>query len=143
MRQILLIMLGLSVSVYANFSRDNTTEIVTDNNTGLEWQDDANASSVTKTWTEAIVYCEGLDLGSYTDWRLPNFNELYYIADRSKRNPAIDATFQNVSSNNYWSSTTVVGYEDYAWDVRFSYGLGYWGNKSNSYYIRCVRAGQS
>ena len=139
MKQILLIMIGLSVFSYGDFTRDNATQVVTDNTTGLQWQDDVN---VTKTWTQAIDYCETLTLGANSDWRLPNFNELYFIADRSKRNPAIDSAFQNVVSNNYWSSTTVVGLEYNAWNVYFNYGDDFWNRKSNSGYVRCVRDGQ-
>jgi len=139
MRAILLIMIGLSVSVWADFSRDAATQIVTDNNTGLQWQDDVNTS---KNWTAAIDYCETLTLGGHTDWRLPNFNELYYIADRSKSNPAMNSTFQNVVSGSYWSSTAVVGNENNARYVFFYNGNGNWYPKSFSLYVRCVRDGQ-
>jgi len=139
MKKIIIAMLGLSVALLADFTRDDSTQIVTDNSTTLQWQDDTN---ITKSWTEAISYCEALTLGGHSDWRLPNFNELYSIADHSKSNPAIDSTFINVVSNLYWSSTTVVGHEDRAWVVDFNYGNGTWGNKSNSYYVRCVRDGQ-
>lgn len=141
MRQIPLIMIGLSISLYADFTRDDATQIVTDNSTGLQWQDDSDAKTVTKKWTEAIAYCEGLTLGGHDDWRLPNSNELYYIADRSKRNPAIDSTFQNVYFGDYWSSTTVVGNEDDAWGFNFQdFGYDYLDDKSRFYYVRCVRA---
>jgi len=133
-------MIGLSVSLWADFSKDNITNIVTDNTTGLQWQD--NATPVTMTWTAAINYCEALTLGGQSDWRLPNFNELYFLADRSKSNPAIDSTFQNVVSNDYWSSITVVGNENYAWLVDFNGGGDNLYRKSDSYYARCVRDGQ-
>ena len=142
MKKILLILTGLSVLLFADFSRDSSTKIVTDNTTGLQWQDDSDAKTVTKTWIEAINYCEALTLGGHSDWRLPNFYELYYLADRSKRSPAIDSTFQNIVSDGYWSSTTIVGSEDYAWVVNFDYGGDYGGNKSYSHRVRCVRAGQ-
>ena len=119
----------------ADFSRDS--DIVADSVTGLEWQDD---ESVEKSWEEAIEYCEALELGGHTDWRLPNFNELYTIADHTKSNPAIDDIFQAVASNGYWSSTTIVGDKNSAWGIGFSFGDGDWDNKSNSYYVRCVRA---
>ena len=139
MRQIFLIMIGLSVSIWADFTRDSTTQIVTDTNTKLQWQDN---EIVSKKWTEAIDYCEALTLGGYNDWRLPNQNELRSIADRSKNKPAISSTFQNVVSNYYWSSSTVVGYEYLAWSVYFRYGYEYWGGKSGVSYVRCVRDGQ-
>ena len=142
MKRILLIIVGLSVAIFADFSRDNIAQIVTDNTTELQWQDDEDAKNISKNWKDAIVYCEALELGGYSNWRLPNFNELYYIADRSKSSPAIDNTFQNVVSDYYWSSTTVVGRESNAWRVDFSSGNDSWNNKSNSNYIRCVRDGQ-
>ena len=141
MKQIWIIV-GLTVALLADFSRDDSTQIVTDNNTSLQWQDDDNASSLTLNWKDAIEFCEALELGGYSNWRLPNFNELYFLADRSKRNPAIDSTFENVVSNRYWSSTTVVGSEYCAWSVGLYSGRDYWNNKSYSYYVRCVRDGQ-
>jgi len=42
----------------------------------------------------------------------------------------------------YWSSTTYAGNSDAAWYVYFSYGSQYYYNKTNSNYVRCVRAGQ-
>ncbi len=139
MKKIIIMMLGLSVALLADFTRDDSTQIVTDNSTTLQWQDDTN---ITKSWTEAISYCEALTLGGHSDWRLPNFNELYSIADHSKRDPAIDSTFINVVSDGYWSSTTVVSYEGRAWNVYFYYGNDRWRTKSKSNYVRCVRDGQ-
>jgi len=142
MKRILSIMIGLSLAAQADFVRDDATQIVTDTHTGLQWQDNNDAKIITKKWTEAISYCEDLNLGEHTDWRLPNFNELYFLADRSKRDPAISSVFQNIVSNSYWSSTTVVGLEDNAWRDHFDDGGGYWDYKSGVYHVRCVRDGQ-
>ena len=139
MKQIFLMMIGLSVSIWAGFTRDNSTSIVIDSSTTLQWQDDINVS---KTWTQAIEYCENLTLGSHIDWRLPNENELYSLSDMSKSNPAIESIFKNVASYFYWSSTTYAGGSGYAWYVYFDYGGQFYGIKTNSYYVRCVRAGQ-
>ena len=139
MKQIFLMMIGLSVMLFADFSRDNNMQIVTDSSTTLQWQDDINVS---KKWTEAIAYCENLTLGSHTDWRLPNENELYSLSEISKRNPAIDSIFKNTVPSYYWSSTTYAGFRDRAWYVFFRDGNQGYRNKSDSGYIRCVRAGQ-
>ena len=53
---------------------DNGDGTVTDNGTGLMWQQ-ATAPG-TYTWEQALVYCENLDLANHTDWRLPTVKEL-------------------------------------------------------------------
>ncbi len=139
MRQILLITLGLSTALFASFSKNGN--IVTDSSTGLQWQDDAVGSNM--TWTAAIDYCETLTLDTYSDWRVPNLNELTSMVDNTKANPSIDTSvFQNTAPNDYWSSTTYAGGSDSAWYVYFSYGGQYYKGKTNSGYVRCVRAGQ-
>ena len=45
-------------------------------------------------------------------------------------------------SDNYWSSTTVVGNENNAWNVNFNRAFDNWNNKSNNNYVRCVRDGE-
>jgi hypothetical protein len=129
----------------ADFSRDGDG-VVTDNTTGLQWQDDIN---ITKNWEDAIDYCETLTLGTHTDWRLPNFNELYSIVDRSKINPAIEAIFQNVVLDHYWSSTTQISSKRNAWSINFVDGSDQQSDKYkmnndkfNNYNVRCVRVGQ-
>lgn len=46
--------------------------IVTDDVTGLQWQDDTIGTAL--SWQEAINSCEALNLDSFNDWRLPNLN---------------------------------------------------------------------
>jgi len=139
MKKIFFIMIVINIALWANFSRNNVTKIVTDSTRSLQWQDDVNIS---KTWIEAIDYCEALTLGGYSDWRLPNFNELYYIADRSKAYPVINSVFHNVTPRFYWSSMSVAEKASSAWVIDFYYGGDYWNSKSLSGNVRCVRIGQ-
>jgi hypothetical protein len=128
---------------------NNGDDTVTDNVTGLMWQDNADVKTVTKKYENsddstdtAFTYCKNLTLGNYTDWRLPTIDELVYITDKGRVNPAIDTTkFNNVASNNYWSSTTNAFFSSSAWVVNFNYGNDYNNDKSSSYFVRCVRAG--
>jgi hypothetical protein len=141
MKKIILIMLGLSISLMADMVRDNTTMIVTDNVTHLEWRDDD--AVISKSWTQAIVYCEGLDLNG-TDWRLPNINELTSLIDYTFTNdnwkyPA----FKNTADAAYWSSTTKAEVFASAWYLDFSATDNNRDKeKTASYNVRCVRAGQ-
>ncbi len=138
-----------------SYTRDDVNEIVTDNVTNLMWQDN---ESVQKKWVTqvnydagnysdtsgdtATTYCTNLALGGHNDWRLPTIEELVYITDKGRVNPAIDPEFENVSSSVYWSSTTNVDYTGAAWDVYFNYGGDNHDYKHNAAYVRCVRDGQ-
>ena len=143
MKKIVLSLLMILTIVYADFTRSNG--IVTDNKTGLQWQDDYSDNGgyiKSAKWTDAIVYCESLSLGGYDDWRLPNIIELRSIVDRSLVNPAIDPTFLSVTSYFYWSSTAHTYYAGGVWVVDFSDGNSNDYSKSHTYYVRCVRGGQ-
>ncbi len=106
----------------ANRFIDNGDGTVTDNLTGLMWQQetaDLNHDGIITsgdidepgpdqtTWQEALQYCDDLLLGTHTDWRLPNIRELHTIIDYSRRNPSIHPVFRCVSYI-YWSSTSGV-----------------------------------
>ena len=119
---------------------DNGNGTVTDNNTGLMWQ--AKDDNTTRTWEQALAYCEGFSFAGYSDWRLPNVKELESITDDTTYNPAIDTTyFPNTDASFYWSSTTVANYTSRSWLVYFSDGHVDSGadKTSSSYYVRCVR----
>ena len=121
---------------------DNGDGTVTDTDTGLMWQKDTAPG--TYTWQQALSYCEDLifPAGGYSDWRLPNRNELQSIVDYSRYNPSIDPIFNAVSSW-YWSSTTGASSPFNAWVVYFYYGYFNCYYKSYyDYYVRAVRGGQ-
>lgn len=128
---------GLSDSLAIN--GDGT---VTDTSTGLMWQQETAAEMA---WESAISYCEDLSLAGYSDWRLPNINEVRSLVDYSKYyNPAIDiSSFPDTVSSSYWSSTTFPNYSNRAWLVVFVSGYIVENAKSSSYYLRAVRGGQN
>ncbi len=142
---ILLVMMAVffaAAAEAANFV-DNGNGTVTDNKTGLMWQQGESGSG---TWDSALSYCEGLPLGGHSDWRLPNTKELESLTDDTRYNPAIDtAFFPNANASVFCSSTTYAGNPGYAWGVAFYDGGVYGYDKKYSYdlYARCVRGGQS
>jgi len=139
MKKIILIMIGLSTALFASFSKNGN--IVTDSNTGLQWQDDAIGTMM--SWAAAIDHCEDLNLDLQNDWRLPNIKELISIMDDTKINPSMEgAVFANTASDIYWSSTTFAYYSNYAWHVYFYNGFQDYYKKSDGGYVRCVRTGQ-
>ena len=86
---------------------DNGDGTVTDNATGLMWQqeDDGN----TYNWKDALAYATSSELAGHTDWRLPNTKELQSIVDYDKTTfPAIDEDYFVCTNDDswFWSSTT-------------------------------------
>jgi hypothetical protein len=129
--------------------------IAKDSATGLMWQDEpiteAEKTAIEKytnngkvgNWNYAKAYCENLTLGGYSDWRLPNIYELTTLLDNTKSSdPQVLDGIENIASDSYWSSTTGASGSSNVWLVLFSYGYDSWNDKTNSFYVRCVRAGQ-
>ncbi len=70
---------------------DNGDGTVTDNVTGLVWTQELSEASM--PWSDASGYCESLEVGSITDWRLPNIKELWSIRDFSTGWPWVDTDY--------------------------------------------------
>ena len=119
---------------------DNGDGTVTDNDTGLIWQ---QGESSTMPWLFALSYCEELVLpAGQTDWRLPNQKELQSIVNYDTYDPSIDTTFfPGTVTSYYWTSTTRANNLYEAWMVYFNVGGVGTTSKTGSYYVRCVRSG--
>ena len=105
---------------------DNGDGTVTDEATGLMWQQDDGG--VTLDWVEALSYCESATTAGYDDWRLPNAKELQSIVDYG-RSPdttgtaAIDPIFSVTNIQAwYWSSTTLLESPDGSQAVYVAFG---------------------
>jgi hypothetical protein len=121
--------------------RENEDVTMTDNMTGLMWQQEDNDASY--TWEQALTYCEDtLTLAGYSDWRLPSRRELVSIVDHGTIGPCIDSTSFPNTLSFYWSSTSSAYFTSYAWYVHFYHGYVDSYPKSYNHYVRCVRAGQ-
>lgn len=73
--------------------------IVRDSVTGLMWQQTDGGEM---TIESAMLYCDTLTLGGFTDWRLPNAQEAYSIMNQEYNNPAIDTNFFTKTTAQYW-----------------------------------------
>jgi len=135
--------------LYGDFYKEENRVI--DVLTAFLWQDEEYSQSELDAYSQgsstqkvqnfaaAINYCENLSLDGYTDWRLPNFTELYLLVDRNLSAPAINDTFENVPNGKYWSSTTVEIDESMGWIVDFEHGNSEWLSKDTPAYVRCIR----
>lgn len=117
---------------------DNGDDTVTDNATGLIWQQEDD--NIQRNWADAGTYCGNLDLGGSTDWRLPTIEELKSLVDYGTSIPAINVTyFTGTISSGYWSSTTYANDSNEAWNFNGEYGSIGWWNKTLTYNVHCVR----
>ena len=117
------------------------TIVTPENNTSLVWEDSLHNTEEKVTHKEAKEYCETLNLGEFTDWRLPTLSELSTIVDYGSYKPAISKAFKHTDDDTlYWSSTPYAGSKGDYWGVNFKDGST--DNASGIYdrYVRCVRA---
>jgi hypothetical protein len=126
---------------------DHGNGTVTDNMTGLMWvkaPHSLTGNSGTMTWNNAIDFCNGLSHAGHSDWRLPNVRELQSLIDYGRFNLALPSghPFTGVQSSSYWSSSTYAGGTDHAWFVDLRHGGVLNVNKTDTYYVWPVRAGQ-
>ena len=127
---------AFAMPLLAEFSSTtvNGDVIVTDTKTGLVWQ---KTYETGKNWQAALDYCENLTYAGYSDWRLPDKNELASLVNYEKYNPASD--FPDMPSQYFWSSSTRVNNTSSAWNVNFNNGFVDDGSKTNDSNVRCVR----
>jgi len=123
---------------------DNGDDTMTDNLTGLMWTKDANLPNGTMDWYSALDFCNNLELGGHTDWRLPNVNELESLINANEANSATwlnGQGFTNVQARNYWSSTTYASSTGGTWVVGMrGGGVGAFYRSNYSFYVWPVRA---
>lgn len=121
-------------------------KIVIDLATGLMWAANGNEEGCVDgsaiAWTSALGYAEALTFAGYTDWRVPNINELTSLINYGLVTMMIDEPpFRNTQVGKYWSSTTKAQYTEAAHYVMYINGYIYYEAKTANNYLRCVRGG--
>jgi hypothetical protein len=138
--------LGTSILNTFNDSKSSFTDMgdyVYDSNYGLDWQD--GDSGDTLNWTNAMAYCESLDLGGKAvgSWRLPNLGEIVTLIDwgaGGADSNYFPAVFSDTTNKYMWTSTSLPSDDGLAYSIVLDYGLVYNDYKASdySYYARCV-----
>ena len=126
---------------------DNGDGTITDNCTKLMWaqggtraligeEDNYPLSPRPKTisWNNAVNLCNNLNLGGYTDWRLPNIFELLITVSSNFR----IFPWESAYSFYYWAFTS---FDNEAWGMENANNLGNTQlfSKNNGLYIQCLR----
>ena len=101
---------------------NNGDGTITDENTGLMWQKTPDFKH--HNYYDAFYYVDSLEIGGYTDWRMPTIKELYSLLnsngelfpeDLEKSQPYLDTDYFDFEydkrmpyAGQYWSSTKYV-----------------------------------
>ncbi len=130
---------------------DNGNGTINDAMLNLMWQNDysdnkgydTNGTAPQINHADAISYCSAIDLSGHNDWRLPSRRELQSLVDYSKPHPGpviADAFVSTTQVDDwYWTGTDFSAVTTAAWSVHFDDGFVTAVDKSNSFYVRCVR----
>ncbi len=112
---------------------NQTSNTPYDPNLPLEWQNIGITYGKTLSWSEAISYCDNLELSGFSDWRLPRIEELRNAFQLSSK-PVF--TINDV----FWSITGVEENPSNAYSINGN-GQFQWQNSSkmDKYNALCVR----
>lgn len=118
--------------------------VVLDRATNLIW----NINRINNLkWVEALAYCENMEYAGFTDWRLPNRNEMISIINYNKYFPASDMPFDIPADEKrlFYALTSSIRSVSgsHIWDIPINLGgltyLTYDFSAATTYYTICVR----
>jgi hypothetical protein len=129
---------------------DNANGTVNDNKTNLMWQKcslgqtysagNCTGVAITATWEMALKSASTDTKYNYTDWRVPNKNELASLVESACYFPAINEGIFPVTPNAiFWTASPTSSFTNFTWTVSFDYGVVGPSLKENSNYVRLVR----
>jgi hypothetical protein len=126
---------------------------VTHQVTGLMWMrcslgqkwggKSCNGEASSFPWENALQASSRNEFASFSDWRLPNKNELETIIEESCHSPAInERIFPATPSAYFWTSSPYAGLAHGAWSIDFGYGAVNASVKTGNLHVRLVRGGR-
>lgn len=127
----------------AELTRDHATQVVTDSDTKLQWEDNSK-DPIKKNWGSANEHCDNLDFAGSDDWRLPSFEELETLAKVSKVKFPEKPILKSLPTfgGTFWTSETMTKGESAAVGIKFDtfdYGDRQEAVQDLEYSVRCVR----
>ena len=116
---------------------DNGDGTATDPKTGLMWLKATLGDGQRMTYDQALEAIAALG----PEWRMPDFDELHGLVDRSRYSPAIDTSvFPDTKNGAYRTSTPTAWASRAAWFVNFNDGHSNVCYRNNNYaFVRACR----
>jgi len=108
-------------------------EVIRASHTNLIWT--KNSWSL-QTFDEVSAHCSELEYGGDDDWRVPEIDELKTLI--SPENVSL-SEFPGIEDSYFWSGSSFENLGEKAWAVDFSTGSVKSEEKTESYYLKCVR----
>ncbi len=135
-------------SLHSGFRVERSQNIWRDPDTGYTWQKPIDNKEY--NWREAVQYCEDLELGGYSDWRLPSRGELRTIMTENSypnsksysgktyiKKPLLET--MTMKYQIFWTATKYNSDSSYSWVLSFNNGNDVSSNRSGSWYVLCLR----
>ena len=112
---------------------------VLDTKSNLMWAVEVLPQQTFAAAAESVAH---LTTAGFADWRVPTVEELFCLADRTRRGSAIDTDyFPNTPPELFWSSTPEASSPSvYAWRVFFDHGGSSWYYQDGVGFVRAVRS---
>ncbi len=139
MRILVILVIGFMSLFSASIFKSGS--YVNDRNNNMQWQDTRANTIMIGSQEQAIEYCEKLDLGGYTNWRLPEKDDYEHITDKTRKDEImINKAFGHVIQEGYWtSSRTWRSFGRYGYYFYVKSGTLYYENRTYPKFFRCVR----
>lgn len=126
----------MQASAESDFEISEDGLTATDKRTGLVWEIEIHSYM---DWKAMLAYCQSLNSGTETGWRLPNKNEIASLLDPNQKRPWTN--FPDASKSDahcLWSSSTYVANASDAWEICRGDVSTYHKDFEHNYF-RCVK----
>ena len=126
---------GLVLSAESQRFTDNGDGTVTDQRSGLMWAANDNGKDI--DFEDAAIYCKSFAAGGFSDWRLPDIEELKALFDVKNKNPDGFGILGKIklSSCCQWSSYDSTGVSSL---IDFRNGKEIWSYKGDNELLRAL-----
>jgi len=114
--------------------------IIKDSKTNFLWQDNKDVKEKIMNYSQALDYCNNLELDGNKNWLVPDFMALFSIVNTKVYNPTLSKKFKYYISDNYWTTKTFGHAKSgEAFVINFLSGAFNRELMEDKFYVRCYK----